>query len=537
MDTQAINLKIQTAEAAASLKDVKTSLKDIKDAMLAVGEDSPEFDKLAAAAAKLKDRVEEANEKINNMNPDQFAGLQRIAQGAATGIQLMTSSMALFGAESEEVQKAMMKVQAAMALADAVNNIEKVGKAFEDLYKIIIANPILAIAAALIAVGTAVYSWYQNQKDLNSEVTKANKAYEAQKETTEQLTREYDRQIKTLEAQGASEKDIVEVKKKKIDAEIAELKSSNALHVAKIRDIKDNDDLEESYWRVMEAALRKIGADEKADAIAKFIQQQKYQRAKDDIDALKENQQQIEDLVNERQNLDIELTRHIAEQSDERIKIYHKEWVEINAIQAEGIQDTGDQLNEMQLLVADGMNEAHAMVATGIYATQEKIINASKKLQATNTKWAVDQAASLLGSLSEITKKHAKLSKGFAIGQAIINTYQGVTKALATLPPPASYVAAAATLAAGIANVMKIKNTDTEGGAASISSGGGELSGATSSMNTQPQGVQPSTLLDENGNVVNNQQPQQQNNRVFVVESDITHTQQQVNVVQTAMRF
>src|SRR5690606_16828068 len=54
----------------------------------------------------------------------------------------------------------------------------------------------------------------------------------------------------------------------------------------------------------------------------------------------------------------------------------------------------------------------------------------------------------LLGSLSQIVgqegEKQLRLSKAFAIAQAVINTAQGVTKALATFAPPLSFIQAAA---------------------------------------------------------------------------------------------
>ena len=98
--------------------------------MLTVGEDSDEFKKLATAAAQLKDKVGEANEKIDAKNPDKFKGLNQMASGAATGIQLVTSTMSLLGVESEDAQKAMMRVQAAMAFAQAINDIDKLKKLY-----------------------------------------------------------------------------------------------------------------------------------------------------------------------------------------------------------------------------------------------------------------------------------------------------------------------------------------------------------------------------------------------------------------------
>lgn len=62
---------------------------------------------------------------------------------------------------------------------------------------------------------------------------------------------------------------------------------------------------------------------------------------------------------------------------------------------------------------------------------------------------------------SEFSKTNSKMAKGaqaLAVVEALINTYVGFTKALATIPPPLNYAAAAGVLAAGMAKVMAIKS-------------------------------------------------------------------------------
>ena len=54
--------------------------------------------------------------------------------------------------------------------------------------------------------------------------------------------------------------------------------------------------------------------------------------------------------------------------------------------------------------------------------------------------------------------------KAFQIAEATIATYSAANKALAAYPPPFSFVAAAAAVAAGIANVIKIKNQSFQQG-------------------------------------------------------------------------
>ncbi len=69
-------------------------------------------------------------------------------------------------------------------------------------------------------------------------------------------------------------------------------------------------------------------------------------------------------------------------------------------------------------------------------------------------------------------------SKAFAIVSAIINTYEGFTKALAAYPPPFNYAAAAAVLAAGFAKVAAIKNTNKNSKGSGTSSAGGSAASA-----------------------------------------------------------
>ncbi len=55
------------------------------------------------------------------------------------------------------------------------------------------------------------------------------------------------------------------------------------------------------------------------------------------------------------------------------------------------------------------------------------------------------------------SKKMFKLQQAVQIGEAIMNTYAGATKALATLPPPFSFAVAALTVATGMGQVANIR--------------------------------------------------------------------------------
>lgn len=88
------------------------------------------------------------------------------------------------------------------------------------------------------------------------------------------------------------------------------------------------------------------------------------------------------------------------------------------------------------------------------------------RAQAAAAYTAQNAYASLASNVMSSLGKLFENNKAVAVATALVNTYEGVTKALSAYPPPLSFVAAAAALAAGMAQVLNIKST-------SKSSGGG----------------------------------------------------------------
>jgi TP901 family phage tail tape measure protein len=96
-------------------------------------------------------------------------------------------------------------------------------------------------------------------------------------------------------------------------------------------------------------------------------------------------------------------------------------------------------------------------------------------------------------------------SKGFAIAAALMNTFESVTKSLATYGfTPWGIAAAAAASAAGLAQVANIRKT-TKGGGGGSSGGGGFSGGSTAGAGAMPQqlmvqGISPGQMFS--GDVV-----------------------------------
>lgn len=76
---------------------------------------------------------------------------------------------------------------------------------------------------------------------------------------------------------------------------------------------------------------------------------------------------------------------------------------------------------------------------------------------------AINQLGEGLNALGQYNKTAFAAAKAFNIGQAIMNTYTGATKALATYPPPFNFIAAAGVVASGLAQVQSIRSQQYQG--------------------------------------------------------------------------
>lgn len=128
----------------------------------------------------------------------------------------------------------------------------------------------------------------------------------------------------------------------------------------------------------------------------------------------------------------------IAEIRDRGLSDQERLTAELAAIDAEYQAGRIESEEEYQALKADVAQREEELKAATIDAT-------------------LSASADLFTALSEMAEEGSEEQKAFAVTAALINTYQGVTKALATLPPPASYIAAATTLVQGLQAVAKIQ--------------------------------------------------------------------------------
>lgn len=166
-----------------------------------------------------------------------------------------------------------------------------------------------------------------------------------------------------------------------------------------------------------------------------------------------------------------------------------------------------------------------------------------KKIDEAETASKIENAqkiSGLLGNLSNLFGKQTAAGKAAAIAQTTIDTYLGAQKAyqsLAGIPvvgPALGVAAAAAAVASGLKNVKEIVKVQTPGGQGSTGTPNINSNFQTAAAPIAPQAPQAQTAtldqqsINQLGNVTA---------RAYVVESDVSNSQERINRINRAARF
>lgn len=153
-----LDLEINKGSSDKTVKSIKTELREAKEEAIALarkfGELSPQAIQAASKLAALKDEMGDLNQAVQGLNPDKFQRMATLTNGVVRGFQAAQGAMVLFGKSGEDVEKAILKLQAVMALADGIQGVIEARKQFVALGKQII-GPVIA---AFKTMGTAMRS-------------------------------------------------------------------------------------------------------------------------------------------------------------------------------------------------------------------------------------------------------------------------------------------------------------------------------------------------------------------------------------------
>ena len=114
-----------------------------------------------------------------------------------------------------------------------------------------------------------------------------------------------------------------------------------------------------------------------------------------------------------------------------------------------------DIINEATNLTWEKKKELILKLEADTAAAEKEVFMANLNQKLDATKQFLGGMGALAGAFG---KKGFKAQQAFAIAEATINTFQSATKAMATVPPPFNVIAAAGSIAYGLAQVAQIKS-------------------------------------------------------------------------------
>jgi hypothetical protein len=149
--------KVIELEVKENLGNLKQQLKqaqvEVQNLADKFGATSDQAREAAKRAAELKDRIGDAKTLTDSFNPDaKFKGLSQVLTGVTGGFAAVQGAMGLIGVESENVEKQLLKVQSAMALASGIDQLSEAKDAVINFGKAAV-NSFKALKAAIGSTG------------------------------------------------------------------------------------------------------------------------------------------------------------------------------------------------------------------------------------------------------------------------------------------------------------------------------------------------------------------------------------------------
>jgi len=246
---------IKSSIDGAGFKDLNKAVKQYRDIALQAGETTPIGRQALAEAGELKDRLGDLRTAIQTTGADgkQLQAALQLGGGIVAGFGAVQGVMALVGSESEDLQKTLVKLQAAQAALVSIEEIRSVLEK-ESALRIVattiaekaraaatalgtmatnagimslrafkIALAATGIGAIVFALGLAAEAmgfFGDSTDDAAKSADKLNKELDKQKNLTDDLNKSIDRytEVSVLKAKiaGATEEDIT---KMEIDAQ------------------------------------------------------------------------------------------------------------------------------------------------------------------------------------------------------------------------------------------------------------------------------------------------------------------------------
>lgn len=331
----AINVNSTFEQVYGELQPLTTRLGEAEDRLyelaLAGKQNTKEYQDLLETVARYRQTQIETDRIVDQAAMTMTQKLGAAIQVAANGFMVVQGASALFGDESKELEKALLKVQAAMALAQGIEGVRQalplfvnfgnaiktqVVTAFTSLKGAIMAT---GIGALIVTVGVMINEWMEYSKSVEDAENAQQKLNEENKESLDLINdiadasekkrnrekgglNQLKNEIDLMKAKGATEKDIFNKSKQIIDEEIKNLQirgfsydQSNEKERLAAWETKDQIDKLKNEKLVIEAEYYKKKDDKQKEANKKA-----RERRKQDLEDIRQNKIKQQEIENQR---------------------------------------------------------------------------------------------------------------------------------------------------------------------------------------------------------------------------------------------
>jgi chromosome segregation ATPase len=566
-----IALKVTTdvGQTNTALKSAEERLGEAKKAMLDLAmagkQGSKEFRDLAVEAGALKGKIESVEQTVDGLSKttnkiEVFSGA---VQGIAAGFAVAQGTAALFAEGNEELQEALVKVQASMALLQgteqAVQLLRKESAAGQAI--LIGLQKAYAIAVNIATAATRSFSAALAATGVGALVVGLGFLIAKLMETsaaTKQSNLDLEEAAKKQKQLGDEIALTNKLRQSEIDLAAAAGASAKTTALEKIALTRGNIvekqkeiDAEQKLIDQIEANKNKVIDAQKAilDVLIKQKQDKKtlLQAELNDLNAKLQTEKSV---IKEADAIDAEANAKLRE----RMRLANMEFIDLQAKKIQSVRDTNAtelQINKdglaAQLKIeqeARDIQEAKQKeYNANKLADQQAVENGIKEMIRGSFQSIADISAAFAGDNEERQRKAFEIQKVAAIAGTVIDTYsaaQAAFKSASQIPiigAVAGPIAAAAAIAAGLARVAAIKRTEFKAASSSAAPQAVRPAGLPQGGQQPPAAFTPNVTNPNPTGQPNPQGGQNGTTRVIVVESDIRRVTTRVDAAERFATF
>jgi hypothetical protein len=523
----------QAAQGFEDLGDaVAKTQREVEALALQYGINDQRTQEAIKRAGQYKGQLEQLDQAID-ANKGGVDQLFRGVQGLAAGFEIAAGSLAIFGSESQELEKILIKVQGAMVLAQGLKDFKEFGGAIRGLVTLVGERLVAAFAtlrtalissgigAAVVGVGLLVANFLrlrqetakaaEEQKKYNDELTNLRKEREQLQKGDEQYTRDELKRVSERLAAGQRElKEKVEARNKYINdlrvLGVEEADSDRKRAENNLKEIALNNERLLNERLKLQKTVQEY--DDQAAARAKSQRDVNTKTEKEEIDTFALY------IQREKEKRERELRTFSSKQVLET-KNYTKEQLEqvtldLTAFQNQQTQRTLELSERIQL----ESTKALRFLRNNGRELLDTFVNVFGAIAALQTAFAGEDEAR--------QKKAFETRKKLSLVQATISTIEATIAAfksaqespITAVLPAYPFIQAAAAAAYGLAQIQQIRNQTFSGGQVPAPS--------------PNQGANVPSVQVRSSSLPQTQDILATNRRVYVLEGDITRTQQRV---------